>query len=386
MLVSFSLVVEVSALKHSVAVRLGKIVGFLHGCALAAAVVLLACQTADAQVLFVADRSVQDHVAELKSQTIQRDSQGYLVPTADQLSGFRSLADGLAEAQTTADLDLLVPEATAIGYDVVVLNDAGSTFYGLQESENAATRKGWGSFFLRQNATNNALVEVVHPLGDINTPEISAQVFVDSEAKGLLLAGAHRNANGFGTADVAHLEQSIFQEVHQSFADSATNLSVWQIHGFNIDGHSAFPAGADAILSSGTGSVSELILGLDQGIDALDGDWTSYTFNNLDIENTLNVATNGDIAGSLFSGLAATTNVQGQYTNSIGGEFIHIELEQSFRIDGGEASRLLISQTIANSIVAAIAVPEPNTVALLGWLSLCLLARRRRLDKHPVLI
>jgi len=107
--------------------------------------------------------------------------------------------------------------------------------------------------------------------------------------------------------------------------------------------------------------VSELVLGLDQRIDALDGDWSSYSFNALDVDDALNIATNEDLIGSLFSGLGGTTNVQGQHTNSIGGEFVHIELEQSFRIDGGAASRQLISQTIANSIIAAVAVPEPNS-------------------------
>jgi len=351
----------------------------LRGCLFAAATFLLCYGSAEAQLVFVNGQSVQSHVAQLRSQVLQRDSQEYLVPTAGQLSDFRSLADGLRDAQTTTDLQSLLPGATALGYDVVVLNDAGSTFYGLQESTTGATQKGWGSFFLRQNATNSALVEVVHPLADINTTEISAQVFADSQAKGFLLAGAHRNANGLGTADVAHLEQSIFQEVHESFTDSASDLSVWQVHGFNIDFHPEFPTGSDAVLSSGTGSVSEIVLGLDQKIDALDGDKTSFSFNTLDSEDSLNVATNGDLVGSLFSGLGGTTNVQGQHTNSIGGEFVHIELEQSFRIDGGEASRQLISQTIADSIIASvIAVPEPSTFAIVGLLGACFVLRRQR--------
>jgi len=170
-------------------------------------------------------------------------------------------------------------------------------------------------------------------------------VFAASEAKGFLLAGAHRDANGQGTADVAHLEQSIFQEVHQSFTDSASDLSVWQVHGF----------------------------------DGLDGDFTSYAFNTLDTADALNVAVNEDFAGTVFSSLGGTTNIQRQHTTSIGGEFVHIELEQSFRIDGGEASRLLISQSIADAIVAStIAVPEPSSFALVGLFGACFALRRRR--------
>ena len=351
----------------------------LCGCLFSAATFLLCYGSADAQLLFVNDQSVQSHVAQLRSEVLQRDSQEYLVPTAQQLTDFRSLADGLRDAQTTTELESLLPQAAAVGYDVVVLSDSGSTYYGLQESTTGAAQKGWGSFFLRQNASNNTLIEVAHPLHDTNTSEISVQVFVDSEAKGFLLAGAHRNANGFGTADVAHLDESIFQEVHLSFADNASDLSVWQVHGFNIDTHPEVPSDTDAILSAGTGSVTELVLGLDQNIDGLPGDWTSYAFNALDDSDSQNVATNGNLSGSLFSQLGGTTNVQGQHTTSIGGEFVHIELEQSFRIDGGESARLLASQAITNTIIAsATAVPEPSMLAIVGVFGVCFVTRRWR--------
>ena len=353
---------------------------WLRSCAFATTIFLLWCGSVDAQLLLIEDQTFQAHVGQLRSEVAAKDSQGYLSPTAGQLSDFRTLANGLRDAQSTTDLELLLPGATAIGYDVVVINDAGSTYYGLQESATVATKKGWGSFFLRQDAMNDVVLEVAHPLADINTTGISAQTFVESQAKGFILAGAHRNANGIGTADVAHLAESIFQEVHQSFAEGTTDLSVWQIHGFDIDQHPSFPADSDAILSSGTGSVSALVLGLDQNIDALDGDWTSYTFNTLDVSDALNVATNGDLAGSKFSALGGTTNVQRQHTSSIGGEFVHIELEQSLRIDGGEPARSLISQIIANSILASTtAVPEPSTCVIVGVFGVCFLTRRRRL-------
>ena len=107
------------------------------------------------------NESVQEHVAQLNSLTIRKDSQGYLAPSAQQQFGFRDLADGLRDARSITDLEQLLPEATAFGYDVVVLSDRGETYFGLQESATVATQKGWGSFFLRQDASNHALVEVV---------------------------------------------------------------------------------------------------------------------------------------------------------------------------------------------------------------------------------
>ena len=121
------------------------------------------------------------------------------------------------------------------------------------------------------------------------------------------------------------------------------------------------------------------MLGLDQNIDGLPGDWTSYAFNALDDSDSQNVAANGNLSGSLFSQLGGTTNVQGQHTTSIGGEFVHIELEQSFRIDGGESARLLASQAITNTIIAsATAVPEPSMLAIVGVFGVCFVTRRQR--------
>ena len=344
-----------------------------------AAIVLFCAAAANGELLFISDQTIQSHAAELKTRIAQRDSQGYLVPSQQQRADFRSLANELWNASSIADLQGLTSDAEAIGYDVLSLTAGDDTYFGLQESNTIAQPKGWGSFLLRQGAAGNALIEVAHPLADINTLEISAQAFADSDSRGFLIAGAHRNANGQDTADVAHLDESIFQEVHQSFAENAAEVSVWQIHGFDIDIHPELPNYSDAIVSAGTGDVTEILLGLDQRIDDLEGDWDSFSFNTLDVDDPLNVATNGDIAGNTFSLLAATTNIQQLHTTSIGGQFVHIELEQSFRIDGGESARQLIAQTIADSISSSTnAIPEPGSFVFVGLLSGISSLRRRR--------
>ena len=344
-----------------------------------AASVLFCASPANGELLVISDQTVQSHAAELKTRIAQRDSQGYLVPSQQQRTDFRSLANGLWNASSTADLQRLTSDAEAVGYDVLLLNDGNDTYYGLQESGTNDQPKGWGSFLLRQGSAKNALVEVVHPLADINTLEISSQAFAESDARGFLIAGAHRNANGQATADVAHLDESIFQEVHQSFAENVTDVSVWQIHGFDIDIHPEVPNFTDTIISAGTGGVTEIVLGLDQQIDELEGGWDSFSFNTLDVEDPLNVATNGLIEGTTFSSLAATTNIQQLHTTSIGGQFVHIELEQSFRIDGGESARQLIAQTIADSISSsATAIPEPSAFVFVGLLSGFFAIGRRR--------
>lgn len=334
---------------------------------------------ANAELIFINDQTVESHVDLLRSQVIPRDSQRYLPPSAQERAAFRNLADGIWNAGSVSDLNALVPLAETLDYDVISLSSGGSTYFGLQESNIGVDRKGWGSFLVRQGASSSALVQVPHPLADINTPAIGAQSFVGSDARGFLIAGAHRNANGQDTADVAHLSESIFQEVHQSFVENAPNLSVWQIHGFDIDQHAEFPAGIDAVISSGTGSVTELLLGLDQRIDALEGSWTSHVYNTLNINDPLNIAVNENVAGSVFRSLAGTTNVQQQHTTALGGQFLHIELEQSFRIDGGDFARQLISQTIADAISSsATAIPEPSFLIMVGLIVGCYMTGRRR--------
>ena len=54
------------------------------------------------------------------------------------------------------------------------------------------TIRGWGSYIINPHSKVDALVEAPHPFADAHTPEIGGRVFAECEAKGFLLAGAHR--------------------------------------------------------------------------------------------------------------------------------------------------------------------------------------------------
>src|SRR5690606_11822054 len=124
------------------------------------------------------------------------------------------------------------------------------------------------------NPTTRALVEIPHPLHDTHTWRIGGSVFNDSNPTGLLMAGAHRHANGHNTADVAHLDASIFQTVHETWTALDTGLVAFSIHGFDIDTHGAFPPGTDFVISNGTGDVSGEVIALDAAFD--NAGYTSY--------------------------------------------------------------------------------------------------------------
>ena len=188
-----------------------------------------------------------------------------------------------------------------------------------------------GHLFFDLSTDVNALVEVPHPLFDSFTLNVGIEVFRTGQARGLLIPGAHRNANGTGTADVAHLTDSIFHQVHKAWSGSHGQNTAWQIHGFNSANHPAFPSDTDVVLSSGDGSVTTDLATLDATFQ--DFLLSGYIFNNLDQADPSNVKVNDGEPGNTFSALGAVTNVQGQYSRGIGGQFIHVELAESIRFD-----------------------------------------------------
>jgi len=317
-------------------------------------------------------------VDELKDLTFAKDSGLYVGPEADDLSAFANLAAAVRDGDVTTAETL----ATNLDYELFQFTDDSSSqvYLGLREElDGGVPTRGWGSFFFnRGNTTRPTLVEAPHPRFDTNSPEIAARAFIAANADGLLMAGAHRNANGLDTADVAHLEESIFQTVHEVWIGPGAERDAWSIHGFDLDNHGQFPDDTDVVLSSGDGGVSQLVLAMHDEFEA--DSFVSYAFNTLAEDDPLNVQVNGNEPGSTFSSLGGTTNEQGQYTRGFGGNFLHIEMGQSIRFDAG--NRVLAGAAIGDAIIQSTPeisqVPLPSAavlgVAMLGMMRL----RRRR--------
>ncbi|MEB3200619.1 MAG: metallophosphoesterase [Synechococcaceae cyanobacterium] len=271
-------------------------------------------------------------VERLRLLVLASGSNAYVPPNSAQLAAFLSLADALRANDET----LAVSLADGLDYEVVRFTDSvsGRRFLGTRERlVGGVPTRGWGSYFLQPAFSRDALVEVPHPRFDLHTEELGARSFRDSGARGFLMAGAHRHANGTGTADVAHLAESIFQQVHASWIGSGGRTDTWQVHGYAASGHS-FPEGTDAVLSNGDGSVSAEVLALDSAITSRGH--LSYAYNTLAAGSAANLAVNDGLAGSGFSSLGGTTNVQGQLSRLRGGRFIHAEFEQSLRFTAPE--------------------------------------------------
>lgn len=312
----------------------------------------------------------------LESLAFGTGSNLYVAPTQNQRNDFAALAATLL----AGDLNAADTQAMALNYDLVEFTDnvSQTVYYGLTEQlVNGQPTRGWGSFFVNFDAVTAALVQAPHPKFDSNTPEIAARAFRLAGARGFMLAGAHRNANGPGTADVAHLPTSIFQEVHTAWNGAQGENTAWSIHGFNIDNddHEAFPLDTDAVISNGDGGISAEILATNNEFES--AGFVTYAYNTLNVNDLLNVAVNGAVPGNTFSSLGGTTNVQGDHSRGLGGTFVHVEMEQSVRLTG-EANRILAASAIADAILATALIPEPatHTLALIGIAYLLRLRRR----------
>jgi hypothetical protein len=272
-------------------------------------------------------------IKRLKHLAIPKDSHLYQPPTSNELQKFRLLANVLMNQDTQAALE----QADELNYELVEFTDISSkqVLYGLREKQGRNHQlRGWGSYFINPSYRSNALLEVPHIIYDQFSEEIGAKVFLRSAARGLAIAGAHRHANGFNTADVCDPIASIFQEVHQAWV--STQAKTWQIHGFQLSNQPSFPEDTQAVLSNGRGDLSTEILDLNQRMQG--SKFQAYVYNRL------------SVSGRVFSPLGATQNVQGIYCARVEAEFVHIELEKEIRYGASDRNR--IAQVIADSVRA----------------------------------
>jgi len=334
--------------------------------------------------------SLRDYGVQLRDESLD-DVDTYIAPTAQQRADFAIMAGHVA----AGNLNLADSLAGPLGYEVVNYTDldTNAVFHVLREVTVGAPSKvvnGWGTYFYNPNSIRSVLIQAPHIRHDTHSYDVATVAFQHSGASAMLFNGAHRDSNGNNASDVADLTDSIFQTVHETWTTDAS-VQAWQIHGFNLDNSvhntnpSAIPPGTDAVLSNGDGTVSAEIKDLDARLEAVsfinDTTSISHVYNTLAVGDPDNVDVNQTIVGTAMTSLGGTTNVQGIYTRDQGGIFVHIELEQSIRLDGTLAedkdNRELAGLAIADAIQA---IPEPKSAGLILSISsgLFVLHRRKR--------
>jgi hypothetical protein len=250
-------------------------------------------------------------ISQIKAAMPDENSYGFVVPSLAQMDTFRAVTRLLLNEEYYLADSL----AGMIGYTVLEWYDTAydsNRYYVLMEPSaniSGGVELGWGTFVFDPQGAHQVIIEVPHPLFDTNTWRVGFTSYQVGGSAYFLMAGTHRYANGTDPrpADVAHNTQNMFHVVHQEVSPLCSHAL--QVHGFSVSGHPGYP---NVVLSNGTPSPDAILDSLAQEIMA-----EGYTV--------------GIFDGIHYSDLGATTNTQGQFSNSHGYSFIHMELEYFIR-------------------------------------------------------
>lgn len=258
-----------------------------------------------------------NQVNRLEATLPRASSEGYVVPTEAEQAAFTDLVRRLG----AEDPNRAAGFAAENSYELARYADRGED--GAESwllRELSPIRKGWGLYAFRIQGAHDVVVEAPHPLADAGTAAIAASIYRLLQARALLIAGAHRDADANGAADVAHDPQSVFQAIHAALSKSPTTI-ILQIHGFAADKHPGYPA---VVLGSDEAQPSDLIKQLAAELE----------------QAGVKV---GVCDGEAWQQLCGVTNVQSRHSQPA--TFIHVELNETLRAEPVALLRALTAVT-----------------------------------------
>jgi hypothetical protein len=255
--------------------------------------------------------SLRNQINSLENKMPREDSEGYMVPTDQEQVAFASLVSALAMEDLTSSAQLASENYYTLNY-YMDRGDENAISYILREKR--PIQKGWGLYVFRVDSTSNIIVEAPHPLYDRRTPSVALDIYRALDARALLIAGAHRNANSDGSADMTHVTESIFQSVHVALSQVTQAVSgdviILQIHGFHTSKHEGYP---------------QVVFGFGEKIQPTEFAVAQKLKDAL-LEQEI-IA--GLCTGDVWRDLCGTTNAQATITSRV--VFMHIELDESIR-------------------------------------------------------
>lgn len=170
--------------------------------------------------------------------TLPTGTTGYTTPTQAQATAVADAWDLLVAGDLTGAQALV--SAYHFTVDQITDTVTGRSFRRMRETplSGGAFQQAWGMYVYSPSAPYNVVVECAHPVADARAAEVSADLFIRSNARAFFMAGAHRDAGGStgdkdtDPADVANFNGvTVFLEVHNRTL-SWTNSYTIQPHGF----------------------------------------------------------------------------------------------------------------------------------------------------------
>jgi len=285
--------------------------------------------------------SLRARVEAIQDAMPRRGSEGFVPPTSDELDRWRSVVEALIDSDTTA-VDAQLAEHFP-SYALVRFTEAGTgqRYYLLQETP--SVEKGWGSVLVRPAPERNLAIHAPHPVFDLDTHREGVDVFQQTGARVLLLAGTHRCANQavspcdgtssvcgdgrYHISDMAHVVSAPFQATHAVFTARFPDMVSLSLHGNgSADCETVFLSnGTDAAMQPALQALQEALS--QQGVRV-------------------------GVPGRSSCALVGSTNVQGRLTNGSAqpcteaaatatGNFIHVEQRRAFREDPAAYAALI---------------------------------------------
>ena len=134
--------------------------------------------------------SLDSYVRDLKATIPDAGSNAFVEPDPGEIDQFANAMQALLTGDVESARQLL----DGVYYDLFVLNDElGETY--LVAQERSTPFRGQGTYIVDLQYARNVIVEVPHPLWDVNTPEEGVAIFQALGGRGLFIAGTHRCAN-----------------------------------------------------------------------------------------------------------------------------------------------------------------------------------------------
>ncbi len=236
------------------------------------------------------------------------NSNGFVHPSSKEMEQMGDAIPSIANLQFTIAQEKVTP----FGYTLIrwYNNPTSETLFVLKE--NTPVQRGWGTYIFNPQVNFDCAVEAPHPIWDTKSWRLAVQGYLRLRARWFLMAGTHRYANTDSSSDVAHSTNTIFHKVHTVIAPE---ISV-QIHGFDKSS-SIYTGYPDVVISAGTIYPDNVLFSVKTAYEAQGFTAGVYSLST---------------QSSLWR-LGATTNKQGQWSNTNGKIFIHIEHDTPIRTD-----------------------------------------------------
>ena len=266
------------------------------------------------------------------TQMPQNNSDGYVAPSTQQRTDYRTVVNQMLQGQCGSTL----PTSLASNLQRRTFTDAqnGKSYCLLMETKDADgdgyVDKGWGTFIVDNSAVREISHQSPHPIYDGDTANQAIGLFKSTDARSFLMCGSHRHANGqtggcqssYGPADCAHNKANMFTMANQEL-DAYYGSAPWtaiQWHGMSAD----TCGGVSAYMSQGfiaAPATSTKLSLLKQMIADDQSNW--------DVRDpgdggcTLNATDN--VQGRILNGMSYANACSNTASAPVADKFIHVE-------------------------------------------------------------